>query len=176
MCPGGVMLQTWTTTVDHNCVSTTSSDQLCSHTYNTPQHAHTTQYTRARTQTHAHTHAHQRTHTHGAHTMVPQIPGDINFPVTTTGQEPHQSLRTVDTATDHTRTDLQTLLQHCTSNTRAATHKCMTYRQIHAHTHAHTHVRQRGMGPLLARRPSPIPDPTHARRGPPQDTQTRGYR
>ena len=150
------------------------------HTTHHNTRTHNTIHTRTHTDTRArtHTHTHQRTHTHGAHTMVPQIPGDINFPVTTTGQEPHQSLRTVDTATDHTKTDLQTLLQHCTSNTRAVVHKCMIYRQIHAHTrtHAHTHVRQWGMGPLLARRPSPIPDPTHARRGPPQDTQTRGYR
>ena len=140
MCPGGVMLQTWTSTVLvplhlYSCVHTHTTHHNTQH--NTHAHAH------RHTHTHTHTHTHQRTHTHGAHTMVPQIPGDINFPVTTTGQEPHQSLQTVDTATDHTRTALQTLLQHCTSNTRAVVHKCMIYRQIHAHTHTHarTHAR-----------------------------------
>ena len=57
------------TDMDHNCVSTTSSDQLCSHTYNTSQHTHTQHNTHAHAHRHMHTHTHTNAHTHTAHTQ-----------------------------------------------------------------------------------------------------------
>ena len=61
MCPGGVMLQTWTTPVLvplhlYSCVRT--------HTTHHNTRTYNTIHTRTHTDTRTHTHTHQRTHTH----------------------------------------------------------------------------------------------------------------
>jgi len=134
----------------HNCISTTSSDQLCSHTHTTQHNTRTYAHTQHNTHTRAHTHSDTYTTQHTRARVMPQIPRDINSPVTTTGQShtSHSKLWTPPlTRQEQPYNPLTTLhIQH--------TSCCVQVHDIQADTHTHTHTYSSGTWVLFL-----LPDP-----------------